>query len=65
MESSNEDAHNSRVDIAGSLYVIHDKSITTSYSVEEVDKKLAIKDKLIEKLSERLDKLEKKLKKTK
>ena len=32
---------------------------------EEVDTKLAIKDKLIEKLSDRLDKLEKKLKKAK
>ena len=38
---------------------------TSTYSAEEVDKKLAIKDKLIEKLSERLDKLEKKLKKAK
>ena len=35
----------------------------TVYSIEQVDKKLAIKDKLIEKLSERLDALEKKLKK--
>ena len=38
----------------------------TMYSAEEtetaIDKKLAIKDKLIEKLSARLDKLEKKLK---
>jgi hypothetical protein len=41
------------------------RSLTTTYSAEEVDKKLAIKDKLIEKLSDRLDKLEKKLKKTK
>ena len=41
------------------------KSTATSYTTEEVDKKLAVKDKLIEKLSERLDKLEKKLKKTK
>ena len=31
--------------------------------LEEVDEKLAIKDKLIEKLSDRLDALEKKLKK--
>ena len=38
------------------------KSTTTFYSTEEVDKKLAIKDKLIEKLSARLDKLEKKVK---
>jgi hypothetical protein len=38
------------------------RSTVTSYSAEEVDKKLAIKDKLIEKLSARLDKLEKKLK---
>ena len=35
----------------------------TPYTTEEVDKKLAAKDKLIEKLSERLDSLEKKLKK--
>jgi hypothetical protein len=35
----------------------------TTYSAEEVDKKLAIKDKLIEKLSARLDKLEKRMKK--
>jgi hypothetical protein len=41
------------------------KSTVVTYSVEEVDKKLAVKDKLIEKLSDRLDKLEKKLKKTK
>ena len=41
------------------------RSTTVMYSAEEVDKKLAIKDKLIEKLSDRLDKLEKKLKKTK
>ena len=32
------------------------------YSAEEVDKKLAIKDKLIEKLSARLDELEKRVK---
>ena len=32
------------------------------YSTEEVDKKLAIKDKLIEKLSARLDELELKFK---
>jgi uncharacterized small protein (DUF1192 family) len=32
------------------------------YSIEEIDKKLAIKDKLIEKLSARLDELEKKVK---
>jgi hypothetical protein len=36
---------------------------SATYSTEEVDKKLAVKDKLIEKLSERLDKLEAKLKK--
>ena len=41
------------------------KSTATTYTTEEVDKKLAIKDKLIEKLSDRLDKLEKKLKKAK
>ena len=46
------------VDGGGDLY----KSTTATYSAEEVDKKLAIKDKLIEKLSARLDKLEKKLK---
>jgi hypothetical protein len=45
----------------GTLY----KSTATMYSAEEVDTKLAVKDKLIEKLSDRLDKLEKKLKKTK
>jgi len=38
------------------------KSTTATYSAEEVDKKLAIKDKLIEKLSARLDELEKKVK---
>jgi hypothetical protein len=38
------------------------KTTTTYYSTEEVDKKLAIKDKLIEKLSARLDELEKKVK---
>jgi len=42
----------------GRLY----RSTTTSYSAEEVDNKLAIKDKLIEKLSARLDELEKKVK---
>ncbi len=39
------------------------RSSVTYYSVEEVDKKLAIKDKLIEKLSARLDALEKRMKK--
>ena len=38
------------------------RSTASTYTAEEVDKKLAIKDKLIEKLSDRLDKLEKKLK---
>jgi len=38
------------------------KSTVVSYSAEEVDKKLAIKDKLIEKLSARLDELEKRMK---
>ena len=38
------------------------KTTTTFYSTEEVDKKLAIKDKLIEKLSARLDELEKRVK---
>ena len=38
------------------------KSTTTTYSTEEVDKKLAIKDKLIESLTKRLDELEKKVK---
>ena len=42
----------------GTLY----KSTATMYSAEEVDKKLAIKDKLIEKLSARLDALEKRVK---
>jgi hypothetical protein len=37
------------------------RSLTTTYSAEEVDKKLAIKDKLIEKLSARLDELEKRV----
>jgi hypothetical protein len=46
------------VDGGGDLY----KSTTATYSAEEVDKKLAIKDKLIEKLSARLDDLEKKVK---
>ena len=38
------------------------RSTATMYSTEEVDKKLAIKDKLIEKLSARLDALEKRVK---
>jgi hypothetical protein len=38
------------------------RSTSAFYSTEEVDKKLAIKDKLIEKLSARLDKLEKRVK---
>ena len=38
------------------------RSTATFYSTEEVDKKLAIKDKLIEKLSARLDSLELKFK---
>jgi hypothetical protein len=38
------------------------RSTVTSYSAEEVDKKLAIKDTLIEKLSARLDELEKRVK---
>jgi hypothetical protein len=46
------------VDGGGDLY----KSTTATYSAEEVDARLAIKDKLIEKLSARLDKLEKKVK---
>ena len=37
-------------------------STATSYTAEEVDKKLAIKDKLIESLTKRLDKLEKRVK---
>ena len=45
----------------GALYL----STASTYTVEEVDKKLAVKDKLIEKLSARLDELEKKLKKAK
>jgi hypothetical protein len=46
------------MDVNGRIH----KALNTTYSTEEVDKKLAIKDKLIEKLSARLDKLEKKLK---
>jgi hypothetical protein len=50
--------------IGASGYVY--RSTTTMYSAEEtetaIDKKLAIKDKLIEKLSARLDKLEKRIK---
>jgi hypothetical protein len=53
------EAPNVYIDGVGSLR----KSTATTYTAEEVDKKLAIKDKLIEKLSDRLDKLEKKLKK--
>jgi len=37
------------------------ENVETIYSNKEVDKKLSIKDKLIEKLSERLDKLEKRI----
>lgn len=39
-----------------------ERSTSSLYTAEEVDKKLAIKDKLIEKLSARLDELEKKVK---
>jgi hypothetical protein len=46
------------VDGGGDLY----KSTTATYSAEEVDARLAIKDKLIEKLSARLDELEKRIK---
>ena len=45
---------------AGSDGVIHTLS-TRYYNTEEVDKKLAIKDKLIEKLSARLDELDKRV----
>jgi len=38
------------------------KSTTAMYTADDVDKRLAIKDKLIEKLSARLDELEKKVK---
>ena len=38
------------------------KTTATTYTTEEVDKKLAIKDKLIESLTKRLDELEKKVK---
>ena len=41
------------------------KSTTAMYSAEDVDKKLAIKDKLIEKLEARLKKIEDQLKKKK
>jgi hypothetical protein len=47
-----------KMNSGGNVY----RDTTANYSAEEVDKKLAIKDKLIEKLSARLDKLEKKLK---
>ena len=56
---TNGNPSNVYVNDSGVLY----KSTATTYSAEEVDKKLAIKDKLIEKLSARLDKLEKRLKK--
>ena len=46
------------IDGKGQFY----KSTTAFYSADDVDKKLAIKDKLIEKLSARLDELEKKVK---
>ena len=49
---------NVHCDNVGNLYY----SDTAYYSTEEVDKKLAIKDKLIEKLSARLDELEKRVK---
>ena len=49
---------NLHINANGAFY----KTSWAGYSVEEVDKKLAIKDKLIEKLSARLDKLEKKVK---
>ena len=57
-DTTNAAAPNMYISPAGVLY----KSTVTTYTSEEVDKKLAIKDKLIEKLSDRLDKLEKKLK---
>ena len=38
------------------------RATATTYTAEEVDQKLAIKDKLIEKLSARLDALEKRVK---
>jgi len=46
-------------DSDGRLYKVTPPS---TYTAEEVDKKLAIKDKLIEKLSARLDELEKRIK---
>ena len=49
------------IDSTGRIF----KSSSTSYSTEEVDKKLAIKDKLIEKLEVRLKKIEDQLKKKK
>ena len=51
-----------RVDITGSLYVNGDPKSVDSMLVD-LEKDVKLKDKLIEKLSERLDKLEKKLKK--
>jgi hypothetical protein len=50
-----------RVDITGSLYV-NGSPKSLEVMLTDVDKKLAIKDKLIEKLSARLDELELKFK---
>ena len=52
-------AANVHIAASGALY----RATTFYMTEEEVDKKLAIKDKLIEKLSERLDKLEARMKK--
>ena len=55
IQSAGGVAPNVYVDTDGRLY----STATTYVTEEEVDKKLAIKDKLIEKLSARLDELEK------
>ena len=52
-------AANVHIGADGTFY----RSTATTYTTEEVDKRLAIKDKLIEKLSKRLDKLEARMKK--
>jgi hypothetical protein len=59
IQSAGGVAPNVYVDADGRFY----SAVTAYVTAEEVDKKLAIKDKLIEKLSARLDKLEKRMKK--
>ena len=58
IQSAGGVAPNVYVDPYGRLY----STVTAYMTEEEVDKKLAIKDKLIEKLSARLDELEKRVK---